>query len=225
MNLQKKNRNNIVSLFILIAILLSFGCSSAVKKGKMADDPFPEEMLGHTMFHIFKSGDPADWLGRVFRDEERQMIEDKKWGGEVMGSGGERREIEYSREQSFTIQTRLPEIKVSLGAVLEGELHFKLIMDGLMVYHFINPVLLDEFRNEPGIEETQFIMSLLQAREIVLQVIDKTGVMIGLEGKLKKVGADFNYKYSKKLKGLIMARDTIIGYYMIEPTPADLKRR
>ncbi len=210
--------------FISLQFLGFINCSSAVKSGRVAGDPFPEEMLGHKTFLVFKSGDINTWLGRIFRNESRQIMGEKLWEGTPLSSGGERREIEYSREQSFALKMRMPHFKMNLGE-LKGNIHFNLVLRGLKIHQLSRPVMINEFRDDRESRSAKFIISLLHADEISMQAVDSTGALIGFEGEYKKIVLDANYKYSKKHKGIIVASDAIIGYSLVTPKNSDFSRR
>lgn len=210
---------------VLAAALVAAGCSSGVKKGAVASDPFPSELLGHKTFTIFKSGDPNEWLGRVFRDEQKQLLDEKVWEGKILASGGERREIEYDRNQALNIGARMPQAKLQLGVQYTGELNFKLVLEGLKVVQMVSPVMMSQYRDGQEMRGKEYIVSVLKADEVVIQLVDKKGAVIGAAAEYKKIAAEAKFEYSARRKGLIAAKDAIIGYLKIIPSDKDLKRQ
>lgn len=213
----------ILPLVVVCALPLT-QCVSPAKDPSLISDPFPNEMLGHQTFKIFKSGDPKAYLGRIWRDYERQFLGDKVWDGESLGSGGERREIEYSRKQLFSIGARMPNIKINIGVAADSEISFRLVLVGLKIHQFTRPFMLNEFKTDMAIKTTKYIFSLLQCEAVIIQFVDKTGFVIGAEAEIKNMSSGAKYEYSKNYKGLILAKNTIIGFYMTNPEKRDLDR-
>ena len=213
-------------LALMGMITLSFGaCKGAVKDGG-AVDPFPREMLSHKTFKVFKGGKPEKYLGRVFRDESTQILAEKWWGGGILGDKtGQRREIEYSSTSSFKLKARVPELE--LNTKYEGSISFKLVVEGLKIYQLDRPVLDPDFRGEAESKENKFIISLLHANSITMQVIDANGAAIVAKADLKDIlgKASADWAFDEKNKGVIIQKDAYIGYILAKPRASDLKRK
>ncbi len=212
-----------VSLSLTAVLALTASCSTGSKVSDKAD-PFPRSMLGHTTFKVFKEGTPKEYLGRTFRNESVQILAEKMWDGKTLGDKrGQRREIEYSRQSSFSLEARIPKLQLKAGA--RGDLTFKMVLIGLKVHNLTRPVMLSDFRSDEDAKKTKFIVSVLHAESIVLKVQDKTGADIKLDGAANDVVANTGYKYSDKHKGLVVANNAFIGYYLTKPRASDLNRR
>ena len=211
--------------FVFLTVFCFFGCRSAVKSGKAVNDPFPVAMIGHTTFKVFQSGTAKTFLGRVFRDEKNQVLGEQYWAGNMLGGGGQRREIEYSKKQAFSINTRMPKVKLKVGLGFQTNVSLVLVLIGLKTHQLTRPVLNTDFRGTEESKNTRFIVSLLMADEIIMRVQDDSGGVIGIEAQVNKVFADAKYSYSKKHKGVILAKNSIIGYMLTKPKQSDLNRK
>ena len=229
MSLHKHNTGIRKSISVLSALFLFLSlsaCQTAGQKGKIVSDPFPKQMIGHTTFRVFQSGKPEVWLGRVFRNEKSQVPGDTFWNGKILSSGGERREIDYSSEHTASLNARSEKLKVKIKAEHAGKYSFKLILVGLKTHSLTRPVLHSDYRGTKEGKETRFVVSLLQADEIVVKIKDSSGAEITAKAEMDKVfKADGGLKYSKKFKGVILAKDAYIGFILTKPRVSDLKRR
>lgn len=213
--------------FASIALVCSisfFSCAGAVKSGAVVEDPFPRSMLRHKTFTVFKSGETSAWLGRVFRDEGDQILGEKMWGGKMLSSGGERREVEYDRRHAFALKAKMPYAKLKIGPEISNEIKFRLVLVGLKTSQLVSPSILSTFKDDVARSEIPYIISILRANQVVMQMVDATGAVIGLEAEYKQINVEARYEYSKRHKGLILAKNAIIGYMLMKPSQADLKR-
>lgn len=212
-------------------VLLAVGCTSAAKSGSVTQDPFPEAILAHQTFRVFLTGTETDFLGRVFRNPQAQVLGEKTWAGKSVSGGGQSLEIQYSKSQAISLNTRIPKVELKAGLGYTDDVSLELVLDGVRIHQLTRPVMIQEFRADPEAGKSDFIVSLVSADSIVIRAKDNSGAVIGIEGKIKNMFRDGDasisgkYEYDKRLKGVIVAKKSIIGYMLTKPTAADLARR
>jgi tetratricopeptide (TPR) repeat protein len=183
-------------------------------------DPFPGEILNHRVFKVFRS---ENRLGYTFRDERRQLFGDQFWEGQEATTRGEDKVISYSIAQSAALSTRFPAIgAVNLRGGAENISGFRVILKGLRVHELKRPFVVPEYKNEPEVKTTEYIISMLSADKIVIQVYDAKGATIGGGVSFIFTG---DVKFSRKQSGAVAAEDVFLGYIMTKPTRRDLARR
>lgn len=214
----------VIASLTLVCSLSLFSCAGAVKSGAAVEDPFPKAMLRHKTFTVFKSGETSAWLGRVFRDEVDQILGEKMWGGKILASGGERREVEYDRRHAFALKAKMPYAKLKIGPEISNDIKFRLVLVGLSTSQLVSPAILSSFKDDSSRSGIPYVISILRANQVVMQMVDKTGAVIGLGAEYKQINVEARYEYSKRQKGLILAKNAIIGYMLMKPSQADLKR-
>ncbi len=194
--------------------------SSRVKDiGGSGVDPFPREILNHRVFKVFRT---ENRLGYTFRDEEKQLFGDQFWEGQEAKTRGEDKVITYSTAQSAALSARFPVIgAVNLGAGVSNVSGFRVILKGLRIHELKRPFTVPEYKSEPEIKSTPYIISMLSADKIVIQVFDKKGVSLGGGVSFIFTG---DVKFSTKQSGAVAAENVFLGYILTRPTRRDLAR-
>jgi tetratricopeptide (TPR) repeat protein len=214
-------RKNILFILLSAYVATLASCQSSQVKGSGGRmDPFPGEILNHKVFKVFRS---ENRLGYTFRDERRQLFGDQFWEGQEATTRGEDKVISYSVGQSAALSTRFPVIgAVNLRGGVENVSGFRVILKGLRVHELKRPFVVPEYKNEPEVKTTDYIISMLSADKIVIQVFDAKGATIGGGVSFIFTG---DVKFSRRQSGAVAAENVFLGYIMTKPTRRDLARR
>ena len=214
-------------VILLISILftfcfVSFNCGPKPNQSdnKSSIDPFPKEMLNHKIFKVFRG---ENRLGYTFRNESKQVFGTKFWQGQEATSPGTDQIVNYNKNQALGLSTRLPTIG-SVNADYKNAEKFKIILKGLKIHELKQPALLDEYTENESAKKTEFIISMLSAEKIVIQIEDKKGVNLGVDTGIASVFSN-KLNYSKELEGMIAAENVFIGYITVLPNEQDIKRK
>ncbi len=213
---------SLVLLFGLTMVLFGTGCRSGQIKDSGSDalDPFPREILNHKIFKVFRNENRLGWN---FRDERKQLFGDKFWEGQESASRGEDKVITYSREQAAALSSRFPAIgAVNLTGAVSNIKGFRVILKGLKIHELKKPFINPEYSGEPDVKTSDFIISMLSAKRIIIQVYDERGMSIGGGVSFVFTG---DVKFSKKQMGAVAAENVFIGYILTKPTRRDIARR
>jgi tetratricopeptide (TPR) repeat protein len=195
-------------------------CQSSQVKSSGSMDPFPGEILNHRVFKVFRS---ENRLGYTFRNERRQLFGDKFWEGQEATTRGEDKVISYSARQSALLSTRFPAIgAVNLRGGASNVSGFRVILKGLRVHELKRPFVVPEYKNEPEIKTSDYIISMLSAEKIVIQVFDQKGATIGGGVSFIFTG---DVKFSRRQSGAVAAENVFLGYILTKPTRRDLARK
>ena len=190
-------------------------------------NPFPTRLLGHRVFLTFRSAE-QNLLGYSLRPglESSQVFGARYWRGkESSPSGpGEDRVIVFDRKQAKRVGAALPGI--GFNRDYQGEVSFKLILKGLRVKRLTRPVLGGEYRDLREARENRFVVSVLAADEIFIQALVRESgkVRVGTGAELARVFSG-RTEYSQSARGVVSARNSIIGFATAKPRPEDLRRR
>ena len=225
-------KNHNLSLILLTAFTFIGGAAcfgtQDVEVNRLADgshvaDPFPKVLLDHTSFKVFRG---RNFLGYTFRDEGAQVFGPRYWiGKETRPSGkGDERIIEFSQKQSAALGARIPALGFKAGSEKSYKIKVKLV--GLKVYQLTVPVLGSEYRDSVEARKSPFMVSMLRADQVVIQVelASDKGVQVGSEEDLVNIVSG-KLKYSQRHKGMVAAENAFIGYRMAAPTAQDINRR
>lgn len=219
----KARQTRAFALFISIAFASALSCLPGMLKDKKdALNPFPEEMLNHRLFPIFWSG---NLLGYSFRDEEKALVGPLYWNGKRSSSStGEERTVHFTQEQACSIQAILPGI--SFKTTYEGRISYEIVLRGLKVHQLSHPVLLPEYSDNNAIRTQAFIASVLEAEEVIIRasLMTDKGISTADEALLPSI-FEGGYDYSSDHKGIVAARNCLIGYALATPTAEDLNRK
>ncbi len=209
-----------ILLTVYVATLASCQSSQVKGSGRGSMDPFPGEILNHKVFRVFRN---ENRLGYTFRNERKQLFGDQFWDGQEATTRGEDKVISYSVAQSAALSTRFPAIgAVNLSGGVENVSGFRVILKGLKIHELKRPFVVPEYKNEPEVKTTEYIISMLSADKIVIQVFDKKGTTIGGGVSFIFTG---DVKFSSQQSGAVAAENVFLGYIMTKPTRRDLARK
>ncbi len=211
-----------LALLASMAVICLFSCLTGTLKEKdEIASPFPREMLNHRLFPVFLSD---ELLGCSFREEERGLVGPFYWSGRVSSSSaGEDRSVHFSEEQVRGLSAIFPGVSFKTGYA--GSVGYTVILKGLKIKQLSHPLLLPEYRDSREIQKQPFIASILTADEVVIQAELKTekGIKPVNERDLHSI-FEGSYAISKRHRGIVAAKNCLIGYALATPTAEDISR-
>ena len=218
--------NKKIAIFsVLILLSFSFISTDCGPKPNQPEninsaDPFPKEMLNHKIFKVFRG---ENRLGYTFRDESKQLFGTRYWQGQESTSPGTDQTVKFNKNQSGGLSTRLPSIG-SIDANYKNAENFKVILKGLKIHELKQPALFDKYIDNDNAKTEEYIISMLSAEKIVIQIQNAKGANLDLDTGIADVFST-KLNYSKELEGMIAAENVFIGYITIKPSEDDLKRK
>lgn len=171
-------------------------------------------LYGYRQFTIFKG---INLIGYVADDSDDELFTEEIWTGKYTES-----KVNQSLELHYTSENIL-KAKVNLGSFLKPgaefesfkEIKIKLINPKEVT--LINPIVRSSAKKKKYLWKKDYIVSLLRADSITIEVTDRKGRQISAAADLKVYGIEFAEESKTSEKTNILAKDVYIGYKLLTP--------